>query len=317
MKDLQDRIADLRHATQKARQSLVRQAVTAYSQSLVNGGITPAAARTATTMAQTQLKDALLGEQWLERIQPKDTTSVSNKGALTLAFDAVMPDLALPAPITSRQPSLWSRALAALIGAVIGLLVLTPIAHWGLDMRNMGLLLGGPLGAMAGVLISGRLGRLLRWLRAKPSTTPYFDHHGHEQLISTLIDQWLQLAVVTLCLLLQGKPQPVDDKKQAQAFKRLSRRTYNLFHTPVEQLPIAADELIQEARNCGFTGLDGSPTFLGSSPQREEMTWKDSLLNLYEPFGHIKVGDKVWVERKPVMLHDDVVERGLVRKVRS
>ncbi len=318
MKDLQDRIADLHQATRKGRQDLTRRAWEAYSQSLVQGGSTPIAAKTATTVAQTLLKDRLLGEDWSKLLNPSDDSASPPAGTLALGFDAMMPPLDLPAPVTSKQPSLWSRALAALIGSIAGLLILTPVAKLALDMRDVGLFLGGPVGAMLGVLVSGRLGRLHRWLRAKPSTAPYFDRQGHEQLITTLIDQWLQLAVITLYLLThQQKILQEGDTDQAQVFKRLSRRTYDLFHATAEQLPVAADELIQEARNSGFTGLDGNPTFWGETNEREEITWKDSLSSHYEPFGHIEAGDLVRVERKPVMLGDQVVVRGLVRKVRS
>ncbi len=305
--------------TQTARQDLTRQAVQAYSQALVHGGVTPPAARTATTVAQTLLKDTLLGEHWLKLLRPEGQVGEAPVGVVSLTFDAVMPTLTLPAPVISRQPGPWSRALAAFIGAILGLLILTPIARLALDMRDVGLFLGGPLGAMVGVLIAGRWGRLWHWLRAKPATTPLFDVKAHESIVQTLIDQWLQLAVLMLSLLWDDQALlAADNPDQAQAFKRLSRQIYALFSARAEQLPVAADELIQEARNCGFTGLDGSPVFLAESlSDRTEMVWKQSMISHYEPFGHITEGDRVWIERKPVLLQDQVVERGLVRKVRS
>lgn len=319
MIELQDKITALFNATRAARQDLTRQAVKAYSQALINGGLTPAAAHTASTAAQSLLKDALLAEPWQPLLRPEGHVEEQPLGVLSLAFDAVMPDLALPAPVISRPSSLGSRAWAAFIGAIIGLLILTPLARLALGMRDVGLFLGGPVGAMTGVLIAGRWGRLWRRLRFKSATAPLFDVKAHESLIQILIDQWLQLAALMLSLLWEDTARLTGDHPdQSQALKRLSRQVYALFSAQVEQLPVAADELIQEARNCGFTGLDGSPLFLDpSSSDRTEMVWKPSMISHYEPFGHITEGDRVRIERKPVLLKNRVVERGLVRKVRS
>jgi hypothetical protein len=82
-----------------------------------------------------------------------------------------------------------------------------------------------------------------------------------------------------------------------------------------------AYELIQEARNSGFEGLEGQPAFMagtGASGLRADtLTWANELQSKYETFGHVAEGDRVSIERPAVVFDGKVVQRGLVRKMRD
>ncbi len=102
------------------------------------------------------------------------------------------------------------------------------------------------------------------------------------------------------------------------AFRKIAGLIYALHRTTPESLSVAADELIQEARNCGFEGLEGSPAFsAGAAGEQSVIAWTSDLLSKYETFGHVAKGDKVRVERRPVVFDGQVMERGLVRKLRD
>ena len=82
--------------------------------------------------------------------------------------------------------------------------------------------------------------------------------------------------------------------------------------------PVVADELIQEAKNSGFAGLEGQPAFLtAESAEPEIIIWKKDFQNRYETFGDVVEGDRVRIERPAVVFDGRVVQRGLVRKVRD
>ena len=80
----------------------------------------------------------------------------------------------------------------------------------------------------------------------------------------------------------------------------------------------AKQRLPREARNCGFEGLEGAPAFsAGAADEQSVIAWTNDMLNKYETFGHVAEGDKVRVERRPVVFDGKVMERGLVRKIRD
>ncbi len=67
------------------------------------------------------------------------------------------PPLRLPTPPLYLQLAPWRLAFVALIGGFLGLFLLTPPMLYLLKMRDLGLFLGGPLGAFAFVWLSLRL----------------------------------------------------------------------------------------------------------------------------------------------------------------
>ena len=248
-------------------------------------------------------------------------------GRVALAFESVTLPIQIPVPAASDGPKVIAVASWACVGAVLGMMILTPLARlWlGLDMRDLGLFVGGPLGAFLFVLTYGHLAKmpfvrsLVGRLMGSSRRAFSYDFKSHERVVRSAIDQWLHNAIamlVVVCsdraLLSQG------DIATEKVLGRLSGKIYALHHTPEKGLSVVADELILEARNCGFEGLDGTPSFMEDrSETREEIPWRDGLASQYKTFGSIEEGDTVRVERKPVVLEGRVIELGLVRKVRK
>jgi hypothetical protein len=113
-----------------------------------------------------------------------------------------------------------------------------------------------------------------------------------------------------------------------------------LQHCQLAQLPFLCTELLQLAKIQGFKGvLEDLPIFEKESKsiepenivpiststkeavftalEAESLEWQPSLLSHYNPFGAIRAGDWVYVEQAPVIVNDQVLEKGLVRKKRK
>jgi hypothetical protein len=326
MLDIQEEISRVCAATSALRRETVRTAVKEYFRTLGVGG-------SAATGDFDAARDRALGVLRTDLFRTETTAIVTGGreldeqalAGLKLGFEAIARPLQIPRPPVSRETKVFSLALAALAGAAVGMLILAPLLRWAYDMRDLGLVLGGPAGALLAVLVVHRLSRirlLLRLLPGLSSDTRSLSgpaRKDHEAVVRACVEQWLDWAVPTLTVLcLHGSlPQEPATKKDA-AFRRIGKLIYTLHRTQRESLPVVADELIQEAKNYGFEGLDGPAAFSAErEQQRDTIVWKRGLQSRYETFGHIVEGDRVTVERSPVVFEGKVVERGLVRKVRE
>lgn len=108
----------------------------------------------------------------------------------------------------------------------------------------------------------------------------------------------------------RGAGEPAENADQLLA--ELGRHLYTLHRTPAEGLDSAAADLIQDARNLGFEGLE--PGVVG--PLRE-FEWAESLRDQYETFGRIEAGMTVLEERPPVVFRGRTLGPGRVRKSRG
>lgn len=326
MLDIQEEISRARAATSNLRRETVKTAVNEYFRTLGVGGLAATgdfdAARDRTLGV---LKAHLLSAETVAVVAGARQFDDQALASLKLSFDAIAMDLRIPRPPLAREPKVVSLALAALVGAAVGMLGLAPLLRWAYDMRDLGLVLGGPVGALLAVLLVHRLSRIRSLLHLLPrlsSGTRSFAGHArkdHETVVAACVEQWMGWAIPTLTVLcLHGSLSRGSETKKDAAFRRIGKLIYTLHKAGREALPVVADEIIQEARNFGFEGLDGAATFSADREQQQDtMVWKGALASKYETFGHIAEGDRVTVERPPVVFEGKVVERGLVRKVRE
>jgi len=325
MLELQENIAKAQSATVKLRRKVVDKTTREYFIALdpirrpVAGDFEAAGAH-----AYAVLKQELLAAEPIALVTGAklDDDSVATAA---LGFDGIARPLRIPGPTVVAETKTITLALAAAAGAFGGMLGLAPLLRLTLNMRDVGLLLGGPLGALVAVLLVHRLARLrlltriLPWLFVRPKALRGAIRSEHEKAVRVSIEQWVDWAVsmlAVLCLYRSDRPgvQPDRDK----ALRKLSKLVYALHRTPAESLPVVAHELIQEAKNSGFEGLEGQPAFLEAGREETEtIIWRQDLQTKYETFGQITEGDRVTVERPAVILGGEVVQRGLVRKVRD
>ncbi len=326
MLELQENIAKAQTATGKLRRKVVDKAAREYF-GVLDPIRKPGASdfEAAGVRAYVVLKQELLSAESMALISGGTRLDEDAVAAVALGFDGIARPLRIPTPVTAAETKTVTLAFAAAAGAVGGMLGLALLFRLALDMRDLGLVLGGPLGALITVLVVHRLARLrlftrvLPWLFVRPKILRGAVRSEHEKAVRASIEQWVDWAVsmlAVLCFYRSGRPQSQTDRDKA--LRRISKLVYTLHRASAESLPVVAHELIQEAKNSGFQGLEGSPAFLESSRQEKEtIVWRQDLQNKYETFGHITEGDQVMVERPAVVLGDEIVQRGLVRKVRD
>ncbi len=326
MLDVKEKIIEAYTATEKLRRDLINNATDQYFLSLGAGG-SPVQAELdiAQTAARSLLKKELLSGAWTSVVSGGTVTDEHSTASVALSFDSIARELLIPEPARHSVPKPYRLAISAMIGAILGMVSLTPLFRLAFDMRDVGLALGGPAGALLAVLIVHRLSRssiLLKIFGRLFGMAPRaggYDRRSHEGVVRTAIEQWLQMAVPLLAALCSWRTLSEDTPADKEsAFRKIAGLIYALHRTAPESLSVAADELIQEARNCGFEGLEGSPAFSAAAAGGQSViAWTSDLLTKYETFGHVAAGDKVRVERKPVVFDGQVMERGLVRKLRD
>ena len=321
MLDVKEKILEAYAGTGKLRRELVTGATDEYFAALgPSSSHNQAQFDIARTAAQSLLKKELLSPASISAVSSGTVTDERSTAAIALTFDSVAKPLQIPEPAVQVGTGAFGLALSAAIGAVLGMIILNPLLRLDFEMRDLGLVVGGPLGALCATLIAHKVGRsrlLQRLLRRRRKAR--YDRQSHEQVVRTSVEQWLDSAVALLAMLCICKSQPeVGPADKESAFRRIGGLIYTLHRTVPDSLSVAADELIQEARNCGFEGLEGSPAFLSDAADEQSVIeWTNDLLTKYEVFGDVTEGDKVRIERKPVVFDGNVMERGLVRKLRD
>ena len=326
MLDLKEKILKACALTEKLRRDLLDNATKEYFETS-GASVCPTAGDfdVAETRTRSLLKRELLSSTWLSAISDGSMIDDHSIATMALTFDSIASPLRIPIPSRHLEPKAYSVALSALAGAVAGMILLTPLFRLAFDMRDVGLVLGGPLGAFCMVLIVCRVSRSKFFLKllwrvfGVAERLPGYERRNHEEMVRMSIEQWLNLIIpllVVLCFYRSWSTETLADKEIA--FRRIGRLIYALHCASSESLPVMVDELIQEARNCGFEGLDSSPAFLSSvvGPQNV-IVWTNDLQSKYETFGHVAEGDQVKIERQPVIFDGRVMERGLVRKLRD
>ena len=371
MQRLETSIVESLAATLPSRQELVAEATLSYFDSLpADRCPTEDDFEVAARKADLVMRDGVLSQRCVAAATNADSTADGHSEALALAIEPIAPPLKIPTPCMSWQLRASKVAVAALVGTVVGMLILTPLLRLALGLEEtVGMVLGGPLGAFCMVWVVRRTSQI-PWLRktlqagmaaaAVADTTiavvrgkgawgvvkrvcayiatafvlryitaePTYDRAAHKKAVEHALEQWSHEAVVLLICLSPGCLAKAKLKADPEAvIRRLAKHFYALHGCSPEQLPVAVSELLQEARNTGFEGLDGEPLFGSATAPPAESTgasadsgtptlWTTRMSLEYETYGHITEGDPVTVERLPIVLNGEILEKGMVRKVR-
>ncbi len=372
MLETQQAISEVRDETKALRCELLDRAVGTYAHALGEGSFpSTAVLEAATDRTKSLLKTELMSDAWISACSGGHSPRKEEKTALRLVLGLAVTPLRAPPPQAYDRIQPARVALAALLGAVLGMMLLAPACRLLLDMRDVGLFVGAPAGAFILVLAiwktseskavrgllmaglgaatvlelwqilrprgvfsrvwgrragrpskAGRLGRVavylaLMLLVAFTRRRPYYGRDQYLQTVRTTIEHWLDGAIgVLVCLLRAEFADASRTKDRKAALRTLGRRIVEIHEATSEALPDAAHELIVEAKNVGFGGLDGEPNFLCAGRQKTTV-WTHELAASYAQFGHIEPGDPVLIEHEPVIFDGEVQEKGLVRKLRD
>jgi len=345
-----------REATSPLRQGAIDAAVGAYFDALAKTECSvPADFQAAARAAEASLTKRVLTQEWIAALGGASLQESDAEAALELSFNAVRPQLRLPAPALVSELSPLRIGIAALVGAIGGMMVLAPLARIVLGMKDVGVFVGAPGGAfllVQAVWYSARS----KWLRRGLVLAFGVAAIGEVWAILTgggiLRRVWsglggrgsglkrilLYLAVIFFVVV--AKPRSRFDR---QEHERLIRSAFDQWldaAIPTLGLLVQATngerkaldfhlwDLPQKVLEMRRVPPDNLPAaveelvqFLKNSgvdvDERKTFCWETRDRERYEVFGNVEPGDQVAVEREPVVFQGDVRRKGLVRKVRE
>jgi len=326
MLELQQNITKIQSATTELRRHLIDEATGDYFTTLDVLG-SPAASdfEAAQERARLVLKQELLSPEAVTQINGGTSLDEESLAQLAISFETIARPLRVPSPTMSAEAKPVTLALAGAGGALGGMLLGAALLRLAYDMRDLGLAAGAPIGAFLTVLLVYGLARtriitkVLPWLFVRPKALRGATRREHGKAVRAAVEQWVEWAVPMLAVLCMHRAAPTKVRTDSdKALRRIGKLVYTLHQSPPESLPVVAHELIQEAKNSGFEGLDGQPAFLeAGGTELQTIVWEPGLQSRYEAFGHITEGDRVAIERPAVVFGGRVVQRGLVRRVRD
>ena len=132
-----------------------------------------------------------------------------------------------------------------------------------------------------------------------------FDRRKYEERIREALEGWMAGAVPSALLALI-EPSPAQGTAKERELPLLAAKILDLEALPKEDLPEGMAELARSVRNMGFDREGGEKI----------LVWIDALAERYASFGAVEPGDRVRIEREPLLQDGTVLSRGLVRKVR-
>lgn len=317
MQSIGQAISRAADATQPLRDRLVEKAIAEYFSQLSEMEYPPShKLDAALARARAILIQETESSAWREAVVGEPVSGEEQSASVDLDMDAAVEALRVPPPAKTMRPRPLGVIVPAVVGSIAALILLRLATGMTLGIRDFGLTLVASLGA-AGLILLVLWGSRTKWASRWLQGISRYDRKSHESAVREAVAQWLEAAVclqVAVGRLQRDRPIP---NKEA-ALGRLGRYVQALYRASKDDLPLAAEELIQEARTFGFEGLPDEPVFVrDSAPMKQEIVWREDLREKYETFGHIEDGDRVSVEREPVILDGKVLEKGRVRKVRN
>lgn len=150
-------------------------------------------------------------------------------------------------------------------------------------------------------------------LLAKRKVT--FDQDDYRRIVKNSIYLWLtgSLEFIHNWLQLPSKDEDHSDK----SLNDLIECIYKIHQSPKEYLADVASEMIVTAKNLGIEGIESEPVFISDKIIKpEEFEWSADSDKVYNAFGVIEEGDKVYIEKKAIIKDGIVIKKGSVRKVR-
>ena len=213
-------------------------------------------------------------------------------GALALTLAA----LSLP----ENRKLLW--ALAAILGLATFREALAFLGSGALFSRGWNLLRKNR-GSLARLLLFPVLLALVLLLGRR---TERVDRRAWAERLEQDLSSWLEGASRVAFLLGTAERGP-ESAPADRELPALAAKIFALSGVSRDDLAAGMDELAADVRNLGF----------GSGGEAGEFAWDPEGADRFEVFGTVEPGDRVRVERPPLLRDGLVLRRGLVRKVRN
>jgi len=310
--------------------------------------------RTAFAHAWQTLKKELFSPDVSRKLEIPD----SKISELTLYVNKIIQPDSIPLPPFSSEFSAIRLGIAAAAGALIGMLLLEPISRYFLGLPGGGKVIGALLGPLVlvflcvgplqkkavtygvwGTALASGFGAMVSLVKGKmrgkqitktlmppaialvvmylSKKKKMINRDKYSQYIRHIISGWTATTVAVLALGQEHTEEKRDTVDQDMA--HLGAKIVELHSAQPDDLALMAYELIQEARNIGFGGLEGEPVFMKKGKKREASTfaWSEEMAEQYDTYGYVSIGDPVNIVKRPVILRGKIIKKGLVRKERS
>ena len=298
------------------------------------------------------LKKRLLSPPVLRKLEIPE----SRLGQLAVYLNEAIRIDSISPPVVSVDFSAIRLGLAAGIGALLGMLVLEPITRYLLGLPGVGRIIGALIGSfvfvfvcmeasqkwavkygIVGAAVIGSVAQMTAFFRKRGGNWfrkliiyPFivlciylsekrkrFDRDRYSEYAGQIISNWSATVVAVLALSKEftGKTENLVH----QDINYVGAKIVELHSAKLNDLPLVAYELIQEAKNAGFGGLDGEPAFLkgeGDKKGKTTVIWSEEMAKQFDTYGYVAVGDRVNIVKKPVIIDGETINRGLVRRER-
>lgn len=257
---------------------------------------------------ENQLQYYIDEMEWniIKEVSTEYNTSISSD-YLSYELKNIMPKMDIFFPSKTKIIPTFKYAVAAVIGALSGLIFFNPI------FKNITetdfILISNILGIFLFTYLYGIFGsKFFKVNYNLPSKTDV------EYSVKSYISIWILFLYQKsdeLVIINQNKNSNADTLKKLPV--QLINKIYKLYSTPENQLKITAQEIIQAAKQAGFQGFDND--LFNETNINGELLWETSLSEKYETFDNIKEGDRIRIEEMPVIAKEKVLKKGLVRKI--
>lgn len=310
----------------------------------------------ADSKTQIALKKQVLSDRWSSEISKQFSVSAEKVELMKMSMQELWPDLKLPIPKGTEELWPYRIGFAAAVGSILGMMVLTPLTHYLLDMREAGLFVGPPAGAFVMVLAtwySARSKAIRNWLKAVLGVGAVFEIWqvaSGGSLFSRIFNRHkgkffikrLFLYVVVFFVIHISKRRMVMDRQEherivTEIIEQWLAGTVTLMGCLVESqgsLPKKDEQellkhisrKIMELKRVPSENLDAAVEGLFQelknmgfeiSKPCDHFVWDNQSHLRYDVFGHVEPGDKVVIENNPVIVQGSVLQKGLVRKLRE
>ncbi|HPP52454.1 MAG TPA: hypothetical protein PK777_05855 [Thermoguttaceae bacterium] len=124
--------------------------------------------------------------------------------------------------------------------------------------------------------------------------------------VRSVMMQWFDVAILTIGILVETQKGKTQTPSWEDLLGEIAQKLTELRRLPPEDLPEGIEEVIAAFTQRGIT-VDEPDTFV----------WQTESYEKYETFGEVEPGDRVIVERSPVIREGNVIKKGLVRKDRK
>ena len=153
----------------------------------------PEELQSAMNAARSKLRDVLFNRTTIQMLVGRDTPTDDRLAAMKLSFNGFEPPLkSPPLPACTELPPM-RLPLAAMLGAVLGALIGSPVGLYFLAMRDVGLLVGAPLGAL-----------VVTWALDQASRSAWLSRTLIATLgVATAVEVWAYLSVNPLAAIWQ------------------------------------------------------------------------------------------------------------------